>query len=99
MRTHVKWLLVAVLAAGCGDSRPRNAGEVEGGPVSGAPKGAPAGESVWIGLHLDAVGAERFSSLLVAPDEVRVFADGAPVEVRPTHSLVNLTDTARSEKV
>ncbi|HYV48708.1 MAG TPA: hypothetical protein VFA20_27810 [Myxococcaceae bacterium] len=99
MKTHVKWLLAAVLAAGCGDPRPRNIGGVEGGPVSGAPEASPAGESVGVDLQLGAVGAERFSSLLVALDEVRVLADGAPVEVRPTRDLVDLADTARVETV
>jgi hypothetical protein len=99
MTTHVKWFLAAALAAGCGAPQSKTIDQAQGGPAGQTPEGTPAGESVWIDVQLGAAGAEGFSSLLVTPDTVRVLADGAPVEVRPTNAVVDLADAAKTETV
>ena len=97
MKKPMKWLLAMALVAGCDGARPGHSGPGAGGTLD--PTTVTAGERVWIDLRLRAEGAERFSSLLVAPGEVSVFADGAPVEVRPTQSLVDLANPEHADTV
>ena len=92
---------MALMAAGCSDQGQIK--DVDGsGPIAesgGADPASTAQALNTVELRMRAEGAEQFTRLMLVPNDVKAFADGVEILVKPTWREVNLANMEHAEQV